>query len=157
MTVAGTPAKGLFDDRLMVTWVEVIPLRVTVPVAFCPPGTEVGAIDMPRNEAGITVINVLCVTPLPVAVIVPVTVLPSGIVETGNDAEVAPAGMVTEAGTVIPPLFDERVTTMAENAVPVRVTVPFDSCPPTTGFGFTVTLPKVAGVIVNVAVWVTPP
>ena len=50
-----------------------------------------------------------------------------------NVAEVINAGTVTEGGTVIPPLLDDKVTTApAEGALPFKVTVPVVLVPPVT-------------------------
>lgn len=90
--------------------------------------------------------------------IVAVVVLDTVVVEIVKVALVAPAGTVTEAGTVALELLEERFTaTPPVGAAPVRVTVPTEEAPPATVFGETVRLLSPTGLIVNVAVfWVLP-
>ena len=75
----------------------------------------------------------------------------------GNGAEVDPAATVTLAGTVIPDLLLESVTTSPPaGATPVSVTVPVDALPPLTDAGLSVTLLAAGAVTVSAAVFVTP-
>jgi len=71
---------------------------------------------------------------------------------TVNDTEVAPAGIVTEFGTVAAMLFDARlILSPPEPTAPFAVTVPVAETPPTTELGVTVRPLKELGVIVSVA------
>jgi len=74
-----------------------------------------------------------------------------------NVAVEVPAGTVTEAGTVALPLLDVSATLVLLPAGPLRVMVPVAGFPPRRDVGDTVTLTKVAGVIVNVALRVVLP
>ena len=86
-----------------------------------------------------------------------VTTPETGIVETGNGAEEDPAGMVTEAPTVMPPLLDDKVTTNPPvGAGPVKVAVPVVAVPPVTVAGARPTLARLAGLTVTVPVCVVP-
>jgi len=79
------------------------------------------------------------------------------VVVTVNVALDFPAGIVTEAGAVIAELPLERATvTLVGPARPLSVTVPIEVLPPTTDDGLKLTEARVAGVIVNVAVWLYP-
>jgi hypothetical protein len=72
----------------------------------------------------------------------------TGVVPILKLALAAPAGTVTEGGTVAAVLLLERVTATLAAAAPARVTVPMDEFPPITLVGFTVTK---ASVTLNVA------
>jgi len=73
-------------------------------------------------------------------------------------AEVAPAGTVTEPGTVTELLPEESVTVVPDAAAPpVRVTVPVDELPPLTEAGEKETEEMIAGRIVRRTLSVTPP
>ena len=79
-------------------------------------------------------------------VMVAVVVFVTAFVVTPKVARVAPAGMVTDAGTVAFAEFDERLTANPpEGAAPLRLTVPVPDAPPPTGFGIMDTLDSVAG------------
>lgn len=56
--------------------------------------------------------------------------LPTAVVLTVKVPVVEPAGMVIEGGTVTPELFEERLTTVSEPFVELRVTVPVAELPP---------------------------
>lgn len=72
-------------------------------------------------------------------------------------AVVAPAGTVTEAGTVALDELDVKPTTIPlDPAGPDRVTVPVEDPPPITFNGETVTPMSATGLIVKVAVLLTP-
>ena len=81
-------------------------------------------------------------------------------VVTVNVALLAPAAMVTEAGTVAEVLLLDRVTLAPPvGAAAVRVTVPVAEVPPVTLAGLTVTAERAAvaaGVMVTVPVLLTP-
>ena len=79
-----------------------------------------------------------------------------------NVTDVAPAGTVTETGTLAETLELVSVTTTPpDGAAPLRVTVPVTPAPPTTDTGFTVTdlseTEAAAGFTVSAAVFETPP
>ena len=79
-----------------------------------------------------------------------------------NVADVAPAGTVTETGTLAETLELVSVTTTPPaGAAPLRVTVPVTPAPPTTDAGLTVTdvseTDAAAGFTVSAAVWETTP
>jgi len=71
--------------------------------------------------------------------------------------EEAPAGTVTEPGTVTPAVSDESASaTPPVGALPVRVAVPTEVKPPTTGFVAKVTLVGIGGTIGSAKRWLTP-
>ena len=77
-----------------------------------------------------------------------------------NVADVAPAGIVTDATTLARvALLLRRVTVVAVAAARLRVTVPVEETPPRTDVGFKLNALNVAGAVlmVNVAVLVTIP
>ena len=80
----------------------------------------------------------------------------TGLVATVNVAVVALAAIVTLAGTrAAAVLLLDRVTTAPPTgAGPFSVTVPIEEFPPLTEIGFPVMEFNVAGVTVNVVVWV---
>lgn len=80
----------------------------------------------------------------------------TGLVVTVNVAEVACAGTVTLAGTLVAPgLLVERLTTAPlAGAGPVNVTVPVEGVPPITEVGFNVTALVAGAVTVKFAVLV---
>lgn len=90
--------------------------------------------------------------------IVTIVVDATAAVETVNVAVLAPAGTVTEPGTVAEVWLDERVTTAPEGpAGPFKVTAPSAVLPPPTELGVTVNPEIVAAVRVKVAVADVPP
>ena len=74
--------------------------------------------------AGLIVRVALRVTPLNVPLIVAVVVADTAVVLTVNVAEDAPAATVTDGGTVADALLLARVTTVADVAAAVNLTVP---------------------------------
>ena len=74
--------------------------------------------------AGLIVRVALRVTPLNVPLIVAVVVADTAVVLTVNVAEDAPVATVTDGGTVAEALLLARVTTVADVAAAVNVTVP---------------------------------
>ena len=89
-------------------------------------------------------------------VIVALVLDETAVVLTVNVAEVAPAAIVTEAGTVALAKLDVRLTTVPPGpAGPFRVAVPVEGLPPMTDEGARVRLVSAAGLIVSVAVLVT--
>lgn len=72
--------------------------------------------------------------------------------DTLNVADVPPAGMTTEAGTIADGLELLRETVLPDGpALPSRVTVPVEDPPATTELGFKLSDVKFAGVTVSVA------
>ena len=87
----------------------------------------------------------------------PVLVAVTGTVVTVNVAEVAPAGIVTDAGTVAALFASVRVTIAPDaGALPFSVTVPVDDAPPTTVAGLRLRLDSEGALTVRVAVLVFP-
>ena len=74
--------------------------------------------------AGLIVRVALRVTPLNVPLIVAVVVADTAVVLTVNVAEDAPAATVTDGGTVAVALLLAKVTTVADVAAAVNLTVP---------------------------------
>ena len=100
------------------------------------------------------------VVPSPVAVIVAVRVWFVVAVVIVNVADVAPAGIVTDAGTLArAALLLRSVTVVAVVDARLSVTVPVDDTPPRTDVGFSLSALKVTGawLTVSVAVLVTAP
>ena len=159
VTVAGTVAAAL--PLVSVTVVPpgpAAPLRVTVPVEELPPVTVVGAKDKDRTVAGLTVKVAVRETVPRVAVTVALVWVDTAVVATENGAEVAPAGIVSEIGTVTEVLLLVKVTTDPPvGAGPFSVAVPVDDAPPMTVVGFRVSERSVGGTMVKVAVSVTVP
>jgi hypothetical protein len=77
----------------------------------------------------------------------------------GKEALLAPAGIVTLAGTVATFVSEEPSATTAPPgwAFPSRETVPVDGVPPTRLNGLKNGIPRVAGFTVRVAFLMTPP
>ena len=151
VTFAGTVALELEELRVTTDPPGPAgPLRVAVPVADVPPTTDVGATTR-LVSAGVATVRLAVWLVFPsVPVIVKDIRVETGTVVTVNVTEEAPEGTVTLAGTVALGLFDERLTIVPEDAAgPVRVTVPVDEVPPTTKVGVTVTVERVAGLIVS--------
>ena len=73
---------------------------------------------------GLIVSDAVRVNPLNAALIVAVVVALTAAVLTLNVADDAPAATVTEAGTVADALLLARVTTVADGAVALSLTVP---------------------------------
>jgi arginine/ornithine N-succinyltransferase beta subunit len=69
---------------------------------------------------------------------------------TVNVADDAPAATVTEAGTVADALLLARVTTVADGAVALSLTVPWTELPPVTDVALNVTDESESGVGVGV-------
>jgi hypothetical protein len=106
----------------------------------------------------VTVRTADLVTPALVPEIVTLVVLRTRFVVTGKLAAAAPAATVTLDGTVatVVLLLESWMVIPVDGAVPLRVTVPVDGFPPATFDGFSFSDESVGGVIVNVAVFVTP-
>ena len=79
--------------------------------------------------------------------------VPTAVVLTVNDADVAPAATVTVAGTVALAVSELRLMTRpALGAWPLRDTVAVAELPPSTEFGVTLIPVSEAGLIVRFAV-----
>jgi hypothetical protein len=162
VTLAGTLAAALpLVSATAAPPPGAAPLSVTVPCAVAPPLTEVGLSASPLTTgpvvpgAGAKTVRVaLDVTPAYVAEIVTgVRVVTEVLVVAVKVALVAPAGIVTLAGTVATeglPLFRVTLAPPA-GAAALRLTVPCDICPPFTAPGL-----KVIPVSVGVALPAVP-
>ena len=135
---------------------------MTVAVEFAtPPRTPVGLRVNEETAAGLSVRVAVRVTPLRVAVTVTVVVVATLTVVVVKVAVVAPAGTVTLAGVVADVLLSDRVTTAPPvGAGPSRVTVPVEEfapvAPPVKLVGLMVSVESAGGLMVRVAVRVTP-
>jgi hypothetical protein len=137
VTRLGTVADPLDEDRLTrappgPAW----PLSVTVPVELLPPTTEVGETVTLTKVAAVRV-SVPCCEPPRVPVTFTVVVELTPPVVTVKLAEVCPAGIVTEAGTVASDVSELlRLTVMPPaGAGPLIVAVPVELLPPSTELG----------------------
>ncbi len=113
VTVPGTVVEASPDVSVTAKPpVGAAPLRVTVPVEEVPPVTAVGATATAESTAGVTVWVFVVEKPLYVAVITDVALAATPVVTMLNTVWDAPAGTVTEAGTVTTVgLLEVRVTT----------------------------------------------
>lgn len=107
------------------------PDMVTVPVALLPPVTDVGETETLEMVGAVNVRVAIAVEEADEAVSVTGVSDGTAVVDTVNDAEFELPFTVTDAGTVAAALFDVRLTTVSEAAVPFRVTVPVNELPPT--------------------------
>jgi len=128
VTVAGSDATGLLDDRLTVNPpAEALPFKVTVPVAESPPATEFGDIVNPVKAVGLRVMVALAVPVWYVPVMVAVLVLVTALVSMVNVSEVAPSGISTCWGTKTLRLLELRLMSRPPaGAGPFSVAVPID-------------------------------
>lgn len=161
VTDAGTVPTWRFEDcRATVNPpVGAGPERVTVPVDGVPPITLVGLKVTPVKTGAVIVRTAVAEAPFAVAVMVEVASEATPTVVTVKVVLVAPAGTVTDPGTVAAPVFELcRVTIVPdEPAGPARVTVPVLDVPPTTVVGLSVTPLTPAVVTVRVPVRFTVP
>jgi hypothetical protein len=127
--------------------------KVIVAMELDPPVTVVGFSVRPVIVTGLIVSVAVLVVPLNVPDTTAEVTEETEVVVTVKLAEVAPDGIVTDAGTVALVVLDERVTTTpVDPAGLLRVTMPVEDVPPVTEVGDTVTLVRVAALIVRVAV-----
>lgn len=109
--------------------------RVTVPVEVLPPTIELGLSERPVITGEATVRTAVLAKPN-VAVIVAPIFAATGLVLTVNVDEVAPAGIVTDAGTIAAGELEVRETEYPPTAAaPPMVTVPVAVSPPATLVG----------------------
>jgi hypothetical protein len=157
VTLEGTD-EPLVEERL--TTAPPVPagvLKVIVPVAETPPTSSFGLRVSPLIVVeGLIVRVAVWVTPN-VALILAVWVAATLSVLTVKVAEVVPAAMLTDAGTVAFVLLDARATeTPPVGAALLSVTVPVDVAPASTVVGANVRPATLSDVIVSVAVLVAP-
>jgi hypothetical protein len=157
VTDAGTDTAALSSVRLTARPpVGAALLIVTVPVEDVPPVTLAGFRLTPINVGGgtVTVSVAVRLAPPEVAVIVLVAVAVPAVVETTNRTAEAPAGTVTEVGTVAAAVLlpVNETTAPPVGAAPLIVAVPVEEVPPVTLVGLRLTPVSVSGVTVSVAV-----
>ena len=148
------------------------PLRVTVPAEDAGPTTLVGLSARVESVTGgggggVTVNGAVTLTPPKDAEMVAELVAATGEVDTVNVALVAPAAIVTLAGTLATTelLLESDTSAPALSAAEVSVTIPVEPLPPTRLKGLNVSDDNVGagggggatGFTVKVADWVTPP
>ena len=107
------------------------PLNVTVLVEELPPAVLDGLTVTEVRTGGITVIEVVCVTPLRTAETTAGVAVATGVVVTAKLALVLPSGMVADAGTLTAGLLLDKETTVPPvGAGPLNATVPVGEPPP---------------------------
>jgi len=142
-TEAGGVPAALLDERATVNPPTGAGLEmVTVPVDAVPPVTDPGLKARPVSFGAVTVRVATWLVVAKEAVMFDVESVATATVVTVKVAVDAPAGTVTEPGTVATAVFDEtRFTEYPPvGALPVRVTVPVEVKPPPTEAGLRVTL-----------------
>ena len=134
VTVLGTAALAELLVRLIVVPAAgAAPLRLTTPEAEVPPLTLVGVIATEVRESVVISRSASRVRVPTVPLILARVLAPTDVVETVNEAEVAPAGTETEGGTVADALLLAKVTVVPpEGAAWFNVAVPVDEPPPRT-------------------------
>ena len=142
VTLAGTVTALELSERFTTAVSGVAAAKVTVPVEELPPATLVGltVTALSTDEAGeFMVIGANRIVSPRLAVSWTV-VAATGNVVTVKLALVAPAGMVTLAGTLAEPgsWLDRLTTVPPVGAAPGRLTVPVEGLPPVTLAGLTV-------------------
>jgi hypothetical protein len=159
VTLACTGAFVLFEARAIPTPPEPAgPDRVTVPIDFVPPTTELGAIDTPFKVGGLMVNCAVFVTPDKTPLILAEVVLCTPDVEILKFADVEPAATVTDAGTVAKvPLELRLILIPPSGAALLRVAEPIADAPPMTEVGDTVIPEREGAMTVIVADAATPP
>jgi len=145
VTVGGVVADGLLLPRFTGTPpAGALALSITVPVALSPPVTDDGTIVNPvmvpvlgpPEPLGGVMVKPADTLLADVAVIVALVVELTGVVVTGNVAEVCPAGTVTVGGTPAAGLLLDNVAVIPSNgAGDGSVRVPVAPCPPVTDGG----------------------
>jgi len=134
------------------------PVKLTVAVIELPPMIEVGERVKAPTSAGVIVSFAVFEDVPSFAVTVAELLDATPVDEIRNCAEEAPGGTVTLTGTITS-LFDDVSVTEAPTlgAIPVNVTVPIETSPPTTAVGDSVSDLTVAAVNVKPAVREVPP
>jgi hypothetical protein len=154
LTLAGTRAADvlLLCNVTSAPPVGARPFKVTVPVELLPPTTEVGFL-VTDDSVGAATVRVLVWTTPYVPESVTVVFAATGVVVIVKVALVAPAAIVTLAGTCAAAvLLLCRVTSAPPvGAAPFNVTVPVELFPPTTEVGFLVSELRVGAFTVSVA------
>lgn len=162
VTVAGTVAAAVLLLDSVTCLCANVPVAgafsVTVAVEFAmPPRTVVGFNVMEATCGGLSVRVAMAETLLSVAEMVTVAATATVELVTVKFALVAPAATVTLSGVAVDKLLSDSATeTPPAGAGPFRVTVPMAEVPPVTVAGVIVRLAGVSGLIVSVAVRVTP-
>ena len=153
VTEVGTVALVLLELKLTETPpVGAGPFNVIVPVDVTPPRTDVGATARLISAGGLTVSVANSEPPFSVPVMVAATAEDTAEVETVKVADLAPAAIVTVAGTVALVALALRVTVAPPGgAGPFKVTVPVAPVPPITEDGRTERPDKPADVTVSEA------
>ncbi|HEV8636851.1 MAG TPA: hypothetical protein VG370_21745 [Chloroflexota bacterium] len=154
VTLAGTvAAAALLDSATANPPAGAAAVNVTVPCADAPPATLVGLTDTAESAAagggggaGVTVSDAVLVAPPNAPVIVTGVDAPTALVVTVNVALVAPAAIVTLAGTLAAAalLLESDTAAPPLGAAALKVTVPVEELPPTTLVGLTVTAASAA-------------
>jgi hypothetical protein len=145
VTIAGTVTDGELDASVTTYPGGAALVRVIVPVVPVPPTNDVAITFRVFIVGSVTVKSAETVVwPFP-ALIVATCVVGSFVVVAVNVALVAPAAIVTDAGTVAAELFELRLTVNAPTVLPVSVTVPVEDTPPATVDGFITTVLMIGG------------
>ena len=153
-TIGGTTAIFVDDlSEIEMPLVGAAPLTYSVPMAWFPPLTADGTIDIDSSAAGFKVNVAVFVTTPCEAVMVTGMELATVAVFIANDADDNPAAMVTALGTVTAafPAASET-TNPPKGAGALIVMVPTEFAPPITTFGVKDKAVKAGGVTVKVAV-----
>ena len=153
MIDAGNVMTLLFvDSAITIPLGGAAPERERVPETGLLP-TTVGLDRLKElNVAELTVIVADSVEPFRVAVTVDTTLDETPLVVTAKVAVVAPAGIVTVAGTVTPEVDDRVIVDPPGTPKPFRLIVPIAVAPPTKVPGAIAKPASVGGITVRVAV-----
>ena len=143
VTLAGSEAAAeLSESDTTAPPLGAAALSVTVPVDDAPPTTVVGlsVSDVRVSDGAAVMLSAVNSVVLPREAVSVTVVLSTGNVVTVNDALVAPAGNVTDAGTLAEPgrLLLRLTLSPPVGAGLSRVTVPLADVPPWTVVGLTV-------------------
>lgn len=143
VTDAGTVAFVVSElvSATLIPPVFALPFSVTVPVEVAPATIEVGLRVTVAMSAGLTVIDAVTLVCCFTAEIVTGVAAATPSVVTVNVTDVAPAGTVTEVGTVAVEVLEleRKMGTPPVGAATEIVTVPVERFPPTTVVGASVT------------------
>jgi len=160
VTDAGGVTAALFEDRVTTAppagaaeaSVTVLLPNDKPPTIPAPPSLSVTVL------AAVTEMVAVCELPLTLAVMTEVPLVATASVVTVNVPEVAPAAIVTEAGTVATDVVPEERLTVnpPAGAAELIVTVPVEEPAPVTDVGLRLRALTVGAVIANEAVVFTP-